>query len=470
MRKITSCFILIFLFSLAMAANLAAGTWPNLEKSLESWPGPKEVQILVEAGDPLGSAELLPLIEICLKYNFAVNTSAQQTASGTGLLVEVRRGEPQTMIILKRASDNAVIALDRSAGSARLAAVPSPPPPQPAPQVVPPAPARQHAPIPLDGAPVSLVWLDRADDNNDGNLALLSGAGVTLYRLQGKQLQKRSVTAPPKKGLRPLTLSRGDLDSDGSFELAAVWAEDIYSVYDGTDSKIWSQLLTFEQQKLTPLGLQPGYVRLFPSAGMIQQRGVYSPFSGPVKKLLYRQRQFSTGPALPWGGQDIFTLTPWNDGSGLARMQQGALSRLSLKSGKQLPGGMLLENFGVMQTAQIAVRLETPEFLYGFGKEDRVLETYISLTPRLIRDDDDSMLTIDRGRKSGTILLGPAEGADRLAQLKKYKDELILEYPFAPVKSFIIDFAMLPGKDVPTVLLLLNEKEDASGQAFLLYQ
>ena len=68
-----------------------------------------------------------------------------------------------------------------------------------------------------------------------------------------------------------------------------------------------SQLLAFEQQKLTSLGLQSGYVRLFPSRGVVQQRGTYSPFSGPIKQLHYRLGQITTEQSLLWGEQNIFS-------------------------------------------------------------------------------------------------------------------------------------------------------------------
>jgi hypothetical protein len=47
---------------------------------------------------------------------------------------------------------------------------------------------------------------------------------------------------------------------------------------------------------------------------------------------------------------------------------------------------------------------------------------------------------------------------------------LIPEYPFAPVEAFIIDFALLSEGGRTGALLLINEKEDAGGKAFLLFQ
>jgi len=459
------------LFGLIMTGNLAAETWPNLEKKLDDWLGAREVQLVSEAGDPLASDELLPLIEVLLKHNYAVNTASETSASGEGLLVEIRRLDAQTLIVLKRASDHSIIALERMTNE-RLPAVVAVPGPVASQQTVtppPPMPMRQQAPIPIEGSPISLVWLDESS-GSDATLALLSKAGVALCRLQERQLQKLSVIAPPKDGLRPLSLSRGDVDGDGSFELAAVWAEDIYSVYDGTESNIWSQLIAVEPQKLTSLGLQAGYVRLFDSLGVTQRRGTYRPFTGPVQQLLYRQGRISTGQTLPWGEQNIFSLTPLGDGDGLAWLRAGILSALSMDTGEPLSGGTILEDLGHPQTAQIAVRLEEPEYRSGFGKEDQVLERYISLPSRLVAVGAHSMLTINRGRKSGTFLLGKPTGEDRLVRLTKNTDGLSLDYPFPAVPSFIVDFTLVPGKDSFGALSLLNDKEDASGQAYLLYQ
>lgn len=471
MRKTTSCFMLILLLGFCLANGLAAATWPALEKALESWQGAREVQLRGAADDPLASAELLPLVELFLRHNFAVSTVTGPGAAGAGLAVELRRtAAAQTLVVLKRAEDGAIIALERFAAGDVTAAVTSPAvPPLARPQPPPRKALRPAAPIPLDGAPVSVAWLGGSYAAG-GDLALLSGAGVTLYRLQGKQLQKRAVLPPPRSGLRPLALSRGDLDGDGSFELAAVWAEDLHSIYDGTDSAIWSQLFAFARQELTPLGLQPGYVRLFDSLGVTQLRGRYSAFSGPVKQLRCRQGQLSVDHTLPWGKRDIFSLAPFGDGGGLAWLKPGELALLSLETGEPLPGGTLIENFGVSQSAEIAVRLEDPEYRSGFEKEDKVMEVYTPLPARLEPDGAQSVFTVYHGRNPGTLLFGQPAGEDQLVRLSKMQGDLILEYPFPAVKSFIVDFTLLPGAGGSDALLLLNDEEDAGGRAFLVYQ
>lgn len=476
MKPTSLGFILLVLFSFCLPANLPAGNWPNLEKFLESWQGAKEIQFQTEGNDLLGSPEFLPLIETFLQYGFAVRPVSEKTSSTVGLLVEIRRNEALTLVVLKRTSDNSIVALERMAGSGQDATAirPHPPITQPPERYqadqAEPSSGRKYAPILLEDAIVALVWLS-GNFTEGGELALFSESGVSICHLKGSKLQKGFVAPPPKKGLRPLTLSRGDMNADGSFELAAVWAEDFHSIYEGTDSLIWSQLLGFDNQKLTPLALQPGYVRLFPTSGIVQQRGAHRAFTGAVQQLHYRQgKGVSAGQSLPWGKQNIFSLTPWGDGSGLAWVAPGKLATLSMADGTLLSGGTLLENFGNFYGAQIAVRLETPEFRSGFEKEDRISDRYAALPPRFIQSGKGPILTISRVRKPGKLLIIPPKGKDRLVSLNNKNNELIHEYPFAPVEAFIIDFALLPEDGRAGALLLLNEKEDAGGQAFLLFQ
>ncbi len=478
MRKALACLVPGLLLVLLQAGQPFAASLPALEKALESWQGAREVQLAADGQDPLASPELLPLVEIFLRHGFAVSTSPE-TAGKAGLRAEIRR-QPAPLIVLKRAADDAIIAMERlpaaTAGSRRATAPPPPSAPQPsaAPAKRPVTPVaatktrhlRRHAPLPLEGKPTALVWLDE----KNGDLALLAEEGIRLYRLRDRQLQRRSLVVPPKKALRPLALSRGDIDGDGAPELAAVWAEDIHSIYDGTNSQIWSQLFRFHDGRLTPLSLQRGYIRLLPALGVIQHRGPYRPFAGPVRKLQLQQERATAGPPLPWGRRNIFALTPWTGNSGLAWTKAGTLTLLDRMSGEPLPGGTLLENFGNFQVAEVAVQLKDPEFRSGFEKEDKVLETYVSLPPRLVHHADDAMYTIHRGRSSGTFLIGRPGGEDRIARISLDDGDLVLDYPFPPVEAFIIDFALGADSDGSDVLLLLNDKENAGGRPYLLLQ
>lgn len=98
------------------------------------------------------------------------------------------------------------------------------------------------------------------------------------------------------------------------------------------------------------------------------------------------------------------------------------------------------------------------------------METYVSLPPRLSRDRSGSIFTISRDRRPGNLLLGQPYGEDRLVRLTKLSDDLAIDFPCDPVEAFIVDFALVSTDNQTGALLLLNEKEDASGKAFLLYQ
>lgn len=80
------------------------------------------------------------------------------------------------------------------------------------------------------------------------------------------------------------------------------------------------------------------------------------------------------------------------------------------------------------------------------------------------------MATVHSGRKAGNFFSGQAEGEDRLAFVSKQRSGLSITYPFLPVKSFILDFSVIEGKNSVEALLLINEKADGGGQAFLLRQ
>lgn len=465
MKKMTIYIVRTLLLGLCLVTTLNAGTMPNIEKALESWQGTKEVHLQALSDDPLASDELLPLIEFFLQQGFSVDTSAKTGAPTDGLWAEVRQTDAQTLIVLRRVSDGSIIALERQSNKPKVAASAAA-----ATTLV--APAQKQAPagtpVQLSGQPVALVALESSTEGQ--TLALLSTAGVTLFQLKGKQLHQLSTIEPPASGLRPLALSGGDIDGDGSYELAAIWADDISSIYEGTDSQIRSQLLSAQQQKLTPLSQIDGYVRLMDEGAFIQQRGPYQMFSGAVKTLHFQQGTLESRQEQPWGKQGLFAMTPWAENTGLAWTVPGTLAIFALDSGQPVSGNKLRDDFGDFRVVEIAVRKEEPEFRSGFEKEDKVFEDYIPLPPRVMRHDKETMFTIYRGRVDKTFLTRRAQGEDRLARLKNTQDGLTLDYPFAPVKFFIIDFATIEKEKDAGVLLLLNDKANGQGQAYLLYQ
>lgn len=465
------CLLVIF----SHPTSLIAGEWPNLEKVMEAWQGDKEVHLIVDGDDPLGDPKLLSLVETLLKHGFAVHTSAGKTPPEKGLVAELRHTQTPPLVVMYRASDHSIVALERlieqnlKVTTAETIAVDTRITKNSSMSQIQPLKDRRRVPIALTDSPVSLSWL-AGSPRDGGKLALLTDDSVSIYRLKGQQLQRVASEPPPRRGMRPLFLSQGDVDNDGVPELAAVWAEDVHDIYAGTDSQVWSELFTGVGFELTRLALLPGYVRLFQTSGVIQQRGPYRPFVGDIRRLHKGRTEIGAGQALPWGGQNIFSLTPWTEGNGLAWLKTGELATLALADGTPLPGGTPLENFGDYHGRQIAIRLETPEFRSGFEKEDKVMETYVSLPPRLSRDRSGSIFTISRDRRPGNLLLGQPYGEDRLVRLTKLSDDLAIDFPCDPVEAFIVDFALVSTDNQTGALLLLNEKEDASGKAFLLYQ
>jgi len=474
MKSLSWGLVLLVLFMAFLPTDLLAGSDSNLKKVLESWQGDKEVQLLNGGNDPLASPELLHLIETFLRYGFAVRPATGKAVPPTGLLAEIRHTAQADLVVLKRASDDTIVALERLEKKPAVAATGTEPPvrsldAQPTVWADESPRARKFAPLALEDSAVAVVWLS-GDFVEGGDLALLSERGVTLFRLKGTNLEKVVVVAPPKKGLRPLTLSQGDLDGDGTSELAAVWAEDIHGIYEGTNSRIWSQLLSFKARNLNQLAVLPEYVRLFPSSGVAQLRGDHSAFTGEVQELAYRNGEFTIGKELAWGGQNLFALTPWRNGTGLVWQKPGKVVELSLQGKSPVAGGSLLENIGEYIGQSVSVRLANPEFRSGFEKEDKIYDRNINLPPRFILGQQGTLVTISRGRKPGNILSPQASGKDRLISLSRDENGLLATYPFNSVEAFIIDFSLLPKGGQNGALLLLNEKEDGSGRAFLLYQ
>ncbi len=128
-------------------------------------------------------------------------------------------------------------------------------------------------------------------------------------------------------------------------------------------------------------------------------------------------------------------------------------------------------DFTALSGPEVAVRLETPEYRSGFEKEDQVKETYYPLPGRVAIGSDGAAYTVQRGRTEGVPMFGKPSGRDAVGRVVRDGERLLLEHPFAAVEAFILDFALVersgPSLDA---LLLLNEKEDGSGRAYLLLQ
>jgi len=128
-----------------------------------------------------------------------------------------------------------------------------------------------------------------------------------------------------------------------------------------------------------------------------------------------------------------------------------------------------LEDLGDFEGPGVAVRLKDPEYRTGF--DDMVAEEFFFLPRRMTRGMGGKTYTIDRGRRMPELaLLGSPSGRDSVVRLSWNGRSLDLERPFPGVDYFILDFALLERSVDSAAILLLNDKPDGSGKAWLLIQ
>lgn len=475
--------------TLLMPGTLFGGNWPHIERALHNWKGSKQVLLRSAIADPLSSPLVQELLGILLAADYTVKPAGPEAMAHGGLILDMRVAGAVEVVALRQAENDFIIAFERHAATiapAAAAAVhPAPPsvqasakpsmasPPAPLvaePETVP-APACQAAsmygPLELEGRPRRLVAI-KGRQVNDLVLGLLYDEKLVACRVEESALSVVGEFSPAIDAKRALHLDAADLNGDGSRELAAVWAEDIFGIYQGTDSRPHAWLLSAE---LRPLAEdQSGYLRLHDNQAAFQRRGTFKPFQGPVLPFVYRDGAWSVDKEpLAWGG-DLFAATPVDDQLAIQGAERENLRLVVRGSGRPLSGG-LLENLGSYAGPRLAVPLENPENRYGFGKDDLVREKYHALPARQAKAADGSIYTILRGRSAGLPLLGRPEGQDRLVRVVRRGDRLLLEQPFAGVDAYILDFALLERPDrKPAGVLLLNEREDGSGRARLLIQ
>jgi hypothetical protein len=481
--KLAKYFLVVLFILLTGSPGVAAGpTWAKIDTALSAWQGEKNLVLVSTAEAPLETIAVQEVLEQVLLHDFAVRIDAAVAAGGSGLILELRDGKQMSMAILRRASDKAIIAFERhvQASDARPDAPPATAPVQAKPlssPAVPSAPvvvAEPHpaadlpGPLALPGKPRSVAVIKNATDA-DLIVVLQSDAGVTRYRMQDHQLQALSEFKTKKKALRALYLESGDPDHDGATELAAVWADDLQGIYTGTDSRLSSTILESRRQGFSAQQGPDAFVRLLNGKGLVQFRGRYSLWHGPVRALQVGGEGWAAGnEPVSWASSNLFDITPLDDAVALQRTAAGQLRLVSLENGQPLPGGTLLYDLGDFEGAPVAVSLETPEYRSGFSKEDMVRETWWHLPPRVTVTSDGTAYTIRRGRSTGLPLIGKPSGRDQLIALHWNGRQVTVAEPFAGVEAFILDFALIENRgSVQAALLLLNQKPDGSGKAYL---
>ena len=329
----------------------------------------------------------------------------------------------------------------------------------------------------MPGRPVSIAtW--SLPGSPGFHLFALYDTCLRHFCYQDRQLRLIDEFSPSGKVSRALRLECADLDADGAPELAPVWVEDIHSVDEGTDSRLHAWVVGVDQagmleQKSSDL---EGYLALVDDKLCLQRRGEFTTFSEAVYAIEpagehYRMSSAPVFSTKHW----LFNHARWPDNERVLIWNDDQRLVLAARSGMEhmadtYATGTLLSDFGTYQGSIIYIPLEEPEYRSGFSAHDRVMarEEHV---PRRMLSHGDALFTLASGRDPGLPLVGSPSGRDKLIQITHAQNGLQAHFPFAPVEAFILDFALIdrPGGQVRAALLL-NEKPDGSGKAYLQLQ
>lgn len=473
--------LLLFLIGLT-AATLAsaASRWPKIERALADWSGPKRAVLRTDLPDPFASPVAQDLIAVLVERGFTVVPTPVGGPAGEGVVLDLRTGGGTAAVALARGSDGAILAFERMPGTGTVPPASEAVDTAAAGRTAPPPPVPTEAtgmrfpqgPVELAGHPRSLVVLGAGRDGPI-DVALLYDDRLECVSLSPAGVAVRGHFAPPVSSSRALHLGAGDLDRDGSPELAALWAEDLRGVYEGVDSALHSWVLRIRGDAPRPTSEDlSAYARIVGSRGYAERRGRYAAYQGPVVRLTTGADGYLLGDEpQAWAGRHLFDATPLDDRTALVWRAGHRLALADRVTGAEVPGSLLLADLGEFRGPEVAVRLEHPEYRSGWQKEDQVKETYHVLPARVLVVSDDTAYTLERGRSEGVPLIGSPSGHDAVVRVVREGPSLRLERPFEAVDAFVLDFALIgiPGTK-PTAVLLLNDEPDGSGTAYLLLQ
>ena len=491
---------------LLIATVAGAANWDKIQQRLQSWPGAKEVTLPAEV-DPLDESPLSPLVNTLLEQGYALLPAASTNKSG--LVIETRTTGKGEIVALKRAADGALLAMERlpatvkAPPAATSAPVTSPVAVQPAPApatpvAVTPVPAStptvvyvgkrkemevvsvQHpqqlqqspgeAVFELNDTPMQMVMWPTSDGFYD--LFFLYDNRIEKLHYSNGSLRPVATFATPVKPTRALHLDIGDMNSDGQPELAAVWAEDVYDVAAGTNSLLHSWILTVTDNGMTTISDDlGGYIKLDNQRAFYQKRAEFKAFANKVYPLTMHNNRVTVAaePVNSSSAQLIFDQLVYPDGKqSLVWNKNQRLILAAANSNERIVGSTLLTDFGQYHGPYVSIPLADPGYRGGFSSTDRVLAKNVYLGRRM-QMHNDTIYTIVRGRSNGMMLLGNTSGADKLVAITGNGTTLSTSFPFAAVDAFIIDFCVY-GNSAPKALLLLNEKADGSGSAYLRMQ
>ncbi len=463
MKAIQACLVFLLFLGGILPPGAPAADWPKVEKGLARWGGSKDITLRTDLADPLASPVVHKLLETLLEQGYSVVPAPVGAPGGKGLVLDLRTSEHSILLTLSRSADGVILALEQSSAGGQAAAAP----------VVRPAErgGRLHSPlVELAGQPRQVLYLGAAAGGGH-DIALLSDDVLERFRLSGNTLAKTGEFRPPFSSARALYAEVGDLDDDGTREIAVIWAEDIRGVYEGTDSRIHGWVLGSRGEGLERLSEDlEGYVRIVGAVAYYQRRGAFSPFADGVFALVQGEKGLRPGSqAVPWGKRNLFAMTPLSKDEAIAWTDGQRLDIVSPRTGIAVPGTLVMKDFGDFVGASVAVRLENPEYRSGFAKEDQVKERYYPLPRRLrAKASGDTWFTVARGRSEGLPLVGRPSGSDYLVAIDREGDRLTTVPAAEPVEAFVLDFDLVAGQEA--FVLLLGEKADGSGKAYLMLQ
>lgn len=496
-------FILCAAFGVAFSSLVFATTWPQLESRLVAWDGAKEVQL--PAGvDPLEDPHFAPVVEMLLDEGFAVHTAEQKNTTD-GLILKKHQGASGIRLVLSRASDGALLALEplvspssseadvsgraeakvlstasasrapaetlriESTSQARTMKVGSASPSVVGGEVL----------VDMPGTPRSIAtWAASKSPLGDFHVFALYDARLVHFCYHSGHLEQIAEFIPSTRVSRGLRLECSDLDGDGAPELAPVWVEDIYSVDEGTESRLHSWVVEVDSDgsMVARSDDLEGYLALVEEQLYLQERGEYSAFTSEVYAVkladgAYRRSAAPVTQAQHW----VFNHARWPDNRRVLIWNDDQRLVLATRSGESgghgtYTAGTLLSDFGSYVGTNIYVPLEEPEYRSGFSAHDKVMARKVAV-PRRMHPHGEALFTLARGRETGMPLVGKPSGRDKLVQINATQAGLQAHFPFAPVDAFILDFDLLEQQSGDLgAILLLNEKQDGSGKAYLQVQ
>ena len=289
----------------------------------------------------------------------------------------------------------------------------------------------------------------------------------------GSALRTLDRFVAPIKPTRALHLDIGDLNRDGQPELSIVWAEDVHDVSAATHSNIHSWVISVADDGMHLVSDDiAGYVALENNSGFFQKREEFAVAAAQVFPVTMENQRVVVGSQPLYASEQLlFNQLAWPDDSRvLVWNDDQRLMLMARGSNQRIPGSTLLTDFGQYRGAYVSVPFEDPGYRSGFSAVDRVLAEEVYLGRRLLRHND-IVYTIVRGRSNGMLLLGNANGADKLVAIHHADNDLSTYFPFAPIDAFIVDFALYGNDgDALKALVLVNEEADGSGSSYLLVQ